>query len=110
MSITQEQYDALRPGDRVTVLAGNAKVIAKDYNGVWIETDAHTAYAMRYTRTNIDAIIPPAPRPVAWINLYGDGTTDMAESRYAADKWHDVDRTHVITIYSDGTTTTEAVS
>jgi hypothetical protein len=110
MSITQEQFDALKPGDRVIVLAGNARVIAKDYDGVWVCVDTHPTYATLSGASEIDAIIPPAPQAVAWVNLDADATLDMAETRHLADKYANPDRTHVITIYDDGTTTTEAVS
>ena len=114
MSITQEQFDALKPGDRVELSPPWVGTVVGVLNGmVWVASLANMAYP--YDPKQIVAIIPPAPQPVAWMNFYANATDgywgDRAdESREYADNYAGDDRTHVITIYSDGTTTTEAVS
>ena len=111
MSITQEQFDALKPGDRVLVgpAKDEAEFIGHLRGRAWGPPDGELV-GQGYGPAAIAAIIPPAPQPVAYINLDADGCSVTFESRGIADQHAYGDRTHVITIYSDGSTTTEAVS
>lgn len=66
--------------------------------------------AQGYFPSAAKAIVLPISQPVAYVNLDADGCVEWYDSRGVADYWANHNRTHVITIYSDGSTTTEAVS
>jgi hypothetical protein len=116
MSITREQYDALKPGDRLRVVAStHDRTVVGVLNGMaWVSDGTGVAYHTNIR--DIDAIIPPAPQPVAWVNFYVTGPGPQVVgaaygTRAKADEMGALyGRTHIALIHDDTTITTEAVS
>jgi hypothetical protein len=101
--ITQEQFDALKPGDQVRIEESSWTWL---FVGIPFQERIYIAHTNGSTGRavfprDITEILPPKPTPIAYVNVFASGRASLHPSRTVADRFHD-GRTHVLTVYSDG--------